>query len=141
MKSSSVKLGVMLVLIGFAVFTCMEVWAADWELLEKMEVTKFYSDKKDATHSPPKIVKVWIRQVYTEKSQMGIISLVRPHYENLSYSIKFLEFGCVAKLTRILSITYYSENGDLLGLENPPDKWESIPPNSMFDAIYKLVCK
>jgi len=141
MKSSLVKLGVMLVFIGFALFTYTEVWGADWELLEKIEVTKFYSDKKDVTHSPPKFFKVWIRQVYTEKSQMGMISVVRPHYENLSYSIKSLEFDCGAKLTRFLTITYYSENGDLLGLESSPDKWESIPPNSMFDAIHKLVCK
>lgn len=141
MKLSSVKLGVMLVFIGFTVFTYAKVWGVDWDLLEKMEVTKFYSDKKDVTHSPTKLFKVWIRQVYTEKGQMGMISLVRPHYENLSYSIKCLEFDCGAKLTRFLTITYYSENGDLLGLEPPPDKWESIPPNSMFDAIYKLVCK
>jgi hypothetical protein len=141
MKSSLVKLGVMLIFIGFAVFTYAKVWGEDWELLEKMEVTKFYSDKKDITHSPPKIFKVWIKQVYTAKSQMGMISVVRPHYENLSYSIKSFEIACMSKLTRFLTITYYSENGDLLGLENPPDKWESIPPNSMFDAIYKLVCK
>ncbi len=72
---------------------------------------------------------------------MDMINLVGSRYENLGYSINSLEFNCGAKLIRFLSMTYYSKKGDVLGLENPPDKWESIPPNSMFDALYKKVCK
>jgi hypothetical protein len=138
MKSLLGKLGV--ILIGLVIFGNAEVWGADWELLQKMESTKFYSDKKDGTHPPKKIVKVWIRQAYTEKDK-DMINLVRQRYENLSYSINSLEFVCGAKLTRFISMTYFSENGDLLALEDPTDKWESIPPNSMFDALYKIVCK
>jgi len=138
MKSLSIKLGV--ILVGLLTFAHAEVRGADWELLEKIEETKSYSDKKDA-HSPQKIVKVWIKQVYSERDRNILISLVGPRHENLSYSINSLEFVCGRKLTRFLSMAYYSENGDLLSLENPPDKWESIPSNSMFDALYKKVCK
>ena len=138
MKSLSVKLGV--ILIGLAIFGYAEVWGQDWELLEKIENNKFYYDKKDVTHSPQKIVKVWIRQVYSKKDK-GMIDLGGRRYENLSYSINSLEFVCGARLTRFLTKTYFSENEDLLGLEDPPDIWESISPNSMFDALYKIVCK
>jgi len=136
MKSLLGKVGV-IVFIGLAIFGNAEAWGADWQLLEKIEDTKSYHDKKDA-HSPPKNVKVWIKQVYTRED---MINLVGPRYENLSYSINSLEFRCGAGLTRILSMTYFSENGDLLGLQDPAKKWESIPPNSMFDALYKMVCK
>jgi hypothetical protein len=139
MKSLLVKLGLVLT-IGLSIFGYAEVWGADWELLEKIEGSKFYYDKKDVTHSPQKIAKVWIRQVYTEKDK-GMISSVGLRHENLSYSINSLEFDCGARMTRFLSMTYHSDNGDLLGLGYPSDKWESIPPNSMFDALYKLVCK
>ena len=138
MKSLSVKLGV--ILIGLTIFGNAEVRGGNWELIEKVEDNKFYYDKKDVTHSSQKIVKVWIRQAYTKKDN-GMFGLVGLRYENLSYSINSLEFVCGAGLTRFLSKTYFSENGDLLGLEDPPDKWESIPPDSMFDTLYKKVCK
>ena len=141
MKSPSVKFGVMLIFIGLAIFSYGEVWGVDWKLFKKTEDAKFYYDKKDVTHLTQKIVKVWIRQVYTKKGQSDMINLVGPRYENLSYSINSLEFDCGAKLLRFLSMTYYSKKGDVLDLENPPDKWESIPPNSMFDTLYKKVCK
>jgi len=38
-------------------------------------------------------------------------------------------------------MTYYSKNGDVLDLENPSDKWESIRPGSVFDVLNKKVCK
>jgi len=140
MKSFSGKLRVVFV-IGLAIFSCGEVWGQDWKLFKKTDDAKFYYDKEDITRSPEKIVKVWIRQVYAKKGKMDMIKLVGPRYENLSYSINSLEFDCRAKLIHFLSMTYYSKNGDVLDLENSPDKWESIPSNSTFDALYRKVCK
>ena len=140
MKSLPVKLGIISV-IGLTIFGYAEVWGMDWKLFKKTEDAKFYYDKKDVTRSPQKIVTVWVKQVYTKKGKMDMINLVGPRYENLSYSINSLEFDCGEKLMRFLSMTYYSKNGDVIDLENPPDKWESIPTNSMFDALYKRVCK
>jgi len=128
------------ILIGLVVFGYAEAWGVDWKLFKKTEDAKFYYDKEDVTHLAQKIVKVWIKQVYTKKGKMDMINLVGPRYETLSYSINSLEFDCGAKLLRFLSMTYYSKNTDVLDLENLPDKWEPIPPNSMFDALCKKVC-
>lgn len=141
MKSFLVKLGIILALVGHANFVCAEVSAKDWKFFKKTEDAKFYYDKKDITHLTQNIVKVWIRQVYTKKGKIDMMNLVGPRYQNLSYSINSLEFDCGAKLVRFLSMTYYIKNGDVLDLENPPGKWEPVPPNSMFDALYKKVCK
>ena len=141
MKSVSGKLGVISTIIGLTIFGYGEVWGEDWKLLKKTEDAKFYYNKKDITDSPQKIVKVWIRQVYTKKGKMNMIKLVGPRYENLSYSINSLEFDCGGKLIHFLSMTYYSKNGDVLDLENPSDKWESIRPGSVFDVLNKKVCK
>ena len=139
MKSLSGKLGV--IVIGLAIFSHTEAWGEDWKLFKKGEDAKFYYDKKDVIHLTQKIVKVWIKQVYTEKGIIDMVNLVGPRYDNLSYSINSLDFDCGAKLIHFLSMTYYSKNEDVLDLENPSEKWESIPPNSMFDALYKKVCK
>jgi len=140
MKSLSTKWGVIL-FIGLAMFGFGDVWGEDWKLFKKTEDAKFYYDKKDVTPLAQKIVNVWIRQVYTKKGKMDMVNLVGPRYENLSYSVNSLEFNCGSKLIRFLSMTYYSKNGNVLDLENPPDKWESIPANSMFETLYKIVCK
>jgi len=137
----SLLVGVALAVVGLTTLGIGEVRGEDWKLFKKTDDAKFYYDKKDITHLTKKIVKVWIRQVYTKKGKMEMINLVGPRYENLSYSINSLEFDCAANQVRFLSMTYYSKKGDVLNLENPPDKWESIRPNSMFDALYKKVCR
>lgn len=139
MESLSVRSGVML--IGLIFFGYAEVWAEDWKLFKKTEDAKFYYDKQDITHLSQKMVKVWIREVYTKKGRIDMLNLVGPRYDNLNYSINSLEFDCGGKMVRFLSMAYYSKNGDVLDLENPPDKWESIPVNSMFDVLFKKVCK
>jgi hypothetical protein len=141
MKSLVVKLGIISTIIVLTIFGYGEVWGEDWKLFKKTEDAKFYYDKKDMTHLAQRSVKVWVRQVYGQKGKMDMINLVGPRYEKLSYSINSLEFDCGPKLIRFLSMTYYSKNGDVLDLEKSPDKWEAIPPNSMFDALYKKVCK
>ena len=138
---SFVKLGVIFFIFGFAIFGHAEMRAEDWKLLKKTEDAKFYYDKKDVTHLSKSIVKVWIKQVYTEKGVADMVNLIGPRYENLSYSINSLEFDCGEKLMRFLSMTYYSKNEDVMDLENPPDKWESIPVDSMFGVLFKKACK
>jgi len=134
-------LGVVLIIFGFAIFGYAELRAEDWKLFKKTEDAKFYYDKQDIPHLSQKMVKVWIKEVYTKKGKRDMLNLVGPRYENLSYSVNSLEFDCGGKMFRFLSLTYYSKNGNVLDLENPPDKWESIPPNSMFEALFKKECK
>ncbi len=141
MKLLSVKLGVISVIVGFSIFTNGEVWGKDWTLLKKTEDFRFYYDKRDITYSPKKIAKVWVRQVYTKKGKMDMIKLLGPNYGKLSYSINSLEFDCGAKLIHFLSTAHYSKNGDILDLVDATEKWESIPPLSTFDALYRRVCK
>ncbi len=141
MKSLSAKLGVILAVVGLTLFGYADVWGEEWKFFKKTEDAKFYYDKQDVTHLSQKMVKVWIRQVYTKKGKIDMINLVGPRYESLSYSINSLEYDCAGKMVRFLSMAYYSKNGAVLDLENPPDKWERIPGNSMFDVLFKKICK
>jgi hypothetical protein len=141
MKSLSRRLEIVLVAMGLAVFGYSEAVGEDWKLFKKTEDAKFYYDAKDIARSSQKIVKVWIRQVYTKKGKTDMMNLVGARYKNLSYSVNSLEFDCGARRVLFLSMTHYSKNGDVLDLENPSDKWEPIPPDSMFDVLYKKLCK
>jgi len=141
MKSLAGKAGIMCVITGLTLFGYSEGWGEDWKLFKKTADAKFYYDRKDITRSPKKLVSVWVKQVYTKKGKMDMINLVGLRYEYLSYSINSLEFDCGGKMVRFLSMAYYSKNGDVLDLEDSPDKRESITPNSMFDALYNKVCE
>ena len=141
MKSFWVNLGVILAVVGLTLLGYLDVWGEDWKLFKKTEDAKFYYDKQDITHLSQKLVKVWIRQVYTKKGKMDMMNLVGQRHEGLSYSINSLEYDCAGKMVRFLSMTYYAKNGDVLDLENPPDKWEPIPVNSMFEVLFKKVCQ
>jgi hypothetical protein len=141
MKSLAGKVGVIFVVMGLTLFSYSDVWGEDWKLFKKTADAKFYYDRKDITRSPQKLVNVWVKQVYTKKGKMDMINLVGPRYEHLSYSINSLEFDCGGKMVRFLSMTYYSKNGDVLDLEDSPDKRELVTPNSMFDALHNKVCK
>ena len=141
MKSLSRRLEIVLVAMGLAIFGYSEVVGEDWKLFKKTEDAKFYYDAKDIARSSQKIVKVWIRQVYTKKGKTDMMNLVGARYKNLSYSINSLECDCGARRVLFLSMTYYSKNGDVLDLEKPSDKWEPIPPDSMFDVLHKKVCR
>ena len=141
MKSWARKAGVISVVMGLTLFGYSEVWGKDWKLFKKTVDAKFYYDAKDIIRSSEKMARVWIKQVYTKKGKMDMINLVGPRYEHLSYSINSLEFDCGARIVRVLSMTHYSKAGDILGLEDSPDKREAITPNSMFDALYNKVCK
>lgn len=140
MKSLLVKRGFILT-IGLVLFGYATVWAEDWKLFKKTEDAKFYYDKKDITHLSKKMVKVWIRQVYTKKGKTDMINLLGARYKGLSYSINSLDFDCGDKKVHFSSMAHYSKNGDVLALENSPDQWEPIPANSMFDALFKKTCQ
>ncbi len=139
MKSLSVMLGV--ILIGLTFTASGEIRGKDWKLFKTTEDAKFYYDKKDLTHLDQKLVKVWIRQVYTKKGRTDMVNLLGPSYENLGYSVNSLEFNCAAKSMRYLSMTFYSRNHTVLDLGKSPDGWDPIHSNTMFDALYQIVCK
>jgi hypothetical protein len=139
MKPLSVMLGV--ILVGLTFIANAEVPGVDWKLFKASEDAKFYYDKKDVTYLAPKLVKVWIRQVYTKKGRTDMVKLLGPRYKNLSYSVNSLEFNCDAKSMRYLSLTFYSKSHNALDLGEPPAGWDPIRSDSMFDALYKIVCK
>ena len=82
-----------------------------------------------------------MKHVYTKKGIVDMVKLLGPHFENLGHSIELLELNCTSKMVRFLSMIYYSKQEYILEVEIPTDKWEVFHPNSMFDTLYRKVCK
>jgi hypothetical protein len=65
MKSISVKLGVILLVIGL-IFGHVEVWGVDWCLYGTSDMGQFYYDKDSLMSLPEGVVRVWERVIKDE---------------------------------------------------------------------------
>jgi hypothetical protein len=144
MKSISVKLGVILFIIGIALFYCAEVWGADWKFISSTDLYECFYDAENMTRSSKNIVGVWTKLVYTERGVVKMVKEFGKHYENLSYSLELWEINCAEKKHRLLSTTAYSVEGNILytnqaGSRPPP--WKIISRESVEESLYKAVCK
>jgi hypothetical protein len=144
MESLSVKLEITLIIIGFAIFSYAEVWAKDWRLYAKTDSYECFYDAEDIIRSSQDIVEVWTKLEYTERGVIEMLIEFGKHYENLSYSLELREINCTEKRQRLLSITAYSVEGNILytdqvGSRLPP--WKIIPRESVEESLYKVLCK
>jgi hypothetical protein len=143
-ESLPVRLGVISVVIGLAIFGCAEAWAEDWRLYAKTDLYECFYNSEDMIRSSEDIVKVWAKLVYTERGVIEMVKEFGKHYENLSYSLELWEINCAGKKHRLLSITAYSLEGNILytnqtGVAPPP--WRIISRESVGESLYKAVCK
>ena len=144
MESSLVKLEITLILIGFVIFSYTEAWTKDWRLYAKTDSYECFYDAEDMIRSTQDIVEVWTKSEYTERGVTEMVKKFGKHYGNLSYSLELWEINCAEKRDRLLSITAYSVEGNILytdqaGSRLPP--WKVISRKSIEESLYEALCK
>ena len=144
MESSLVKLEMTLIIIGFVIFPHTEVRAKDWRLYAKTDSYECFYDAEDMSRSSQDIVEVWTKLEYTQKGVIEMLIRFGKHYENLSYSLELREINCAEKKDRLLSITAYSEEGNILYADQAgsrPPPWKIIFRGSVEEDLYSALCK
>jgi len=139
MKSLSVKLGV--VLVGLAIFDYAEVWGADWKLYDKNDSFSYYYDTQSVSYLSKNMVRVWLRIDVKEKGLIDMGEALGRKLENLRYMVGLIEFNCLEKKNRSLSLTLYDEKGYPIFYDDKSMNWEFIVPESVEDVLYQEVCK
>jgi len=142
MKSLSVKLGV--VLIGLVIFGYAEVWGADWKLYEETDLRECFYDAENMIRSSRDVVEVWTKLEYTGRGVADMAKRFGKHYKNLSYLLELWDFNCAEKKDRLLSITAYTEEGNILytdQVESRLPPWKIISRGSTEESLYKEVCR
>ncbi len=130
MNSLSVRLGVILFIIGLVIFGNIEVWGADWKLLGTTEESEFFYDR------------VWVEHIYNEKGVNTWVKKLGEQFENLDYCLELVEFDCPKRKMRLLSAHYYSKDGNIIqSSEFPKPSWWSVRPEKIDGSLYKGVCK
>ncbi len=141
MKLLSIKLKIVILIIGLIIISVGDVYGADWKLYWFHEKLFAYYDAQSITHPSKNIVRVWTRTDYTEKSAIDMVGKLGKKYENLSYTIILCETNCVKKMSRFLSGTYYDNRGGVIDSSNSPSEWFFIIPKSVGDSLYEEICK
>jgi len=137
MKSLSDKLGV--VLIGLLIFItgCQSTRGGDWKYFNSTDLYEgfYYVSKSHFLYKGT--VRVWIKLEYTEEGIAENVKEFGKDYENLSYSLQLWEIDCPGKKERILSISQYSVDGNIL--KTKPGK--SHLSESLGKSLSEAVCK
>jgi hypothetical protein len=79
--------------------------------------------------------------VYSEKSMAPGVKKLGKGYEKLSYIIRLQEIDCKDEKMRLLSVTYYSREGEVLKTLEQESAWHSITPGSIDQKLYQRVCQ
>ena len=141
MKSLSANFTVVFLLIGFTILGGSETSRAEWILFDKTDDADFYCDMEDITRSSSGVDTVWTKQVYKRKGVEDRVGLFGTDFEHLDHSIDLVELDCLGKLALSLSMVYFSKNGSVLKIEEPDNRWQFITSNSIYDPLYRKVCR
>lgn len=141
MKSLLGKLGIILVVIGLVILAHAEVWGASWRYINQAYAGMYFYDADRVTRSSEGVVRVWIKVLYTEKGVNDMVSLLGKKYETLSYAIALFEYHCGNKEKEIVPIAFYSEDGKLLIPAKQISNWNFMSPDSIDEALYRILCK
>ncbi len=141
---SPVKLKVIILVVGLAIFGCAGRRAADWKLFAETQadIGIIYYDAASITHPSKDIVRTWVRLVYSKDGVALQVKDLGKRYEDLSYTLSLLEVNCAAQKNRVLQSTSYSKDGKVISSNlSPQTEWSFINPGSTGEILYKTVCK
>ena len=140
MESLLSKLGVILGIIGLALFGHAEVWGVDWKYYGTNEDGSYFYDIESMTRPSKNLIEVWVQSAYTEKSISHWVREGGKDFQDLDFTLISLELNCVERSARYLRIVFYSKNGKVFyPIDN--DEWHFIAPDSMIESLHKEVCK
>lgn len=122
----------------------MEAWAEDWRLYAKTDLYECFYNAEDMTRSSQGIMEVRTKLVYTERGINEMVIKCGKHYKDLSYSLELWEINCAEKKHRLLSITAYSVEGNILYTDQAASRlppWKIISRKSVEESLYRALCK
>ena len=141
MKTLSVKLGVILFIIGLAIFGTIGAWGADWKQFNGNAAGTWYYDAESLTRLSQDIVRVSTIREFTDKGAWEMVKKFGKQYKNIDHSKGFEEISCSEKKVRILSYIHYSKQGEVIPSKPPEGEWNYIIPDSQWERLYLIVCK
>jgi hypothetical protein len=143
MKSLSVKVGFIHIIIGLVIFSDAVAWGADWRKFFESDIGEYFYDAQNTDRSSGNIVIVYEKNVLTQKGVWGWVQRLGDSFRNLSYTISLWELDCMDRRWHWLVMAFYSNQDKIL--KSVPaaasTEWNIINPESFAEPLYEAVCK
>ncbi len=142
MKLMTGKL-IIIIATGLLLFGNAEVWGENWKFLLKNKAgDEGYYDADSVTRPSKGIVRVLTKVVFSEKNINREGEKLGSSYKDMSHRVILHEMNCMEKKGAFLEVTTYSKKGIVLSSIKPNEvTWVKIPPESIGEALYKILCK
>jgi hypothetical protein len=107
MKSLSGKLGVVLFVIGLAIFGNAEVWGVDWTYLGETRDGEYFYDTQTIFRASRHIVRAWQKRYWSKEAIIDYAANMGEKHKDLRYSIGLYEINCTAGKYQFLRVTFF----------------------------------
>jgi len=124
MKSLSVKLAVMLLVMGLTICYA-KAWAAEWKEFAEATTGVFHYDAASISSTPEGFVRVWIHNATKQETNL-------------------VELDCKERKYHVLDVIQYDKANRIKSREtyydNPTPSWYDISQKSVPEPLYYTLC-
>jgi hypothetical protein len=109
--------------------------------------TLYYNSSSVKIDKQNKIIKVWVKFMYTEKGRIlkleGLNSIEKQIQIDMNHELWLFLLDYKQWKTTVTTITLYSKSGDVLrsGKGEGPTKWQDITPDTLEEAFFNQILK
>ncbi len=133
---------VIYLMLGLLLATYVDVSAEDWRFYARSEFGLYQYDAEDVSHLSQPLFSVHQKLILTDRGASHLVRELGKEYENARQIVTLREVDCSGKKSRIVGLTYCTENGLVIRSESYDlAEWDSITPDSVDDALYVVVCE
>jgi Surface-adhesin protein E len=112
----------------FLLVAVTTAYSADWLKYGEVKGDLFFYDVESVCNPTDDTTRFWTRMQFREKVR------------GASYMLVLNEIRCPAAESRVLSFTAYDDADHVIENGEGPSRWESIPPNSVAEVLYREIC-
>jgi hypothetical protein len=136
------RVGIFSIIFGVLVSVYGRASGADWKFYAKSEFGSYSYDIENMSRPSDHLVRVWQKLILNDKGTMDLVGEFGKEYEKATEAIILREIDCMNKKSRILELTFCSEEGRIIKKESyNPLGWDSIVPDSVDDLLYFAICQ
>jgi Surface-adhesin protein E len=129
-----------LLLSGFLLLSFPKAWGADWKYIGETPKASYYYDAEDLVRQE-NVVRVWVRAVYSPEGRRMEAAKLGSDIRNLTDSRALEEINCRDKDYRAVAVVVYTMEKKVVNSDFKERGLDFILPDSIWEGLYKTLCR
>jgi|GEM_PF-5509196 len=129
--------------VFFLFFFSVASRAADWQFFSESPRGNYFYDASGMKTISKNVIRVLVKLDITPEECERWHARFGEKYRDFSHEEELKEINCSTKKARVISVTEYDENGEVIDRVHFGDTsgWDRIAPGTVNHALSKVVCK